>query len=350
MNIDRSNYESYLIDYIDGNLSEEFRRKMGRFLAANPDILEEFEAAKGAQFDSYDLPSIDKTNFFQSFSDIPSISDAKFEEFCIAYYEGDLDPISVKKLHELNSVDEEKKKLFELYASIHFSSDPDIQYPHQNQLKKYTLTPVRRFLYIASAGVAALIIGLLIFVSQQADRDIKLQAENPVHHNSQLVPGEQKLHIEATPVPEQKKQSITQAYRKSKPEKYLASIDTSSPYLPETIILASIEPINIALRNDQISDVYKIFHLKNQSLQSQSQINHQPKLPENIPFQQQTRIINRKTVFWSAVQVGIRGYNSLTENDLALDTKQNRNGKLTGITIQAEDFEFQRKFKKNIQN
>ena len=43
MNITRNNYESYFIDYLDGNLSPVKLRELNAFLLLNPDLAEQLE-------------------------------------------------------------------------------------------------------------------------------------------------------------------------------------------------------------------------------------------------------------------------------------------------------------------
>ena len=43
MQIDRSNYEIWLIDWLDGNLNDIQAEELQLFLAENPDLKEEFD-------------------------------------------------------------------------------------------------------------------------------------------------------------------------------------------------------------------------------------------------------------------------------------------------------------------
>ncbi|MBX7051065.1 MAG: hypothetical protein K1X54_03420 [Flavobacteriales bacterium] len=56
MNINRENYEVWLIDYLDGNLNDEAVAELHAFLLLNPDIAEEFNALKQLP-ESFPLPS-----------------------------------------------------------------------------------------------------------------------------------------------------------------------------------------------------------------------------------------------------------------------------------------------------
>jgi len=43
MNINRSNYEAYLLDWMEGNLTVELQQELKAFLAANPDLQVDLE-------------------------------------------------------------------------------------------------------------------------------------------------------------------------------------------------------------------------------------------------------------------------------------------------------------------
>ena len=50
------------------------------------------------------------------------------------------------------------------------------------------------------------------------------------------------------------------------------------------------------------------------------------------------------------MNISIMGFNTLTESQVAVHTRQDDNGKLTAIAIDGNNFEFIRKMQRNNQN
>jgi len=343
MKISRSNYESWLIDYLDGKLDRDACLSVEKFLAANPDIADEFSEAGPERFLPDEGLKMDKTDLFHSLNEITDISDSSYEEFCIAYYEGDLDPSARRKVERMAEADPYKKYLLGLYSRIHFNPDIRIHYPAKTSLKKEQVFRLNRTFYIAMAGAAAILIGFLLLpyltpaVSGPKIAPVQKQVSQLPQTDKQVVKSTAANDLTDMSIPSAKKESRRSAH------KLLAVIDTNNQRPRETIVLAALKPIPSDFK-DFLSDDHDV-----------------PEIPMNNSFitpvpspylkaEKQTRVITEETILWSALKVGILGFNSLTENELALDTRQNESGRVTGIKIYAENFQFERKIKKNILN
>lgn len=89
--INRNNYEIYFIDHFDGRLSAAEESELQAFLEHNPDLKRELE-----DFEILEVPQ-EKTTYPRKESlkkniqpSLTGITDDNFEDYCIAYYEGDL--------------------------------------------------------------------------------------------------------------------------------------------------------------------------------------------------------------------------------------------------------------------
>jgi hypothetical protein len=158
MNIDRSNYEIWLIDWLDGNLSDIRVEQLKLFLKENPDIKEEFEGLKsiGLKPDLTSLPN--RNHLKKSFEDL---TQPQFEYLCVAYLENDLTAGQRSELEEMVGNDPEKKSSFELIQKMVLSS-PDISYNRKNRLLKRTPLQITMRLSIISLSTAAAIAILII--------------------------------------------------------------------------------------------------------------------------------------------------------------------------------------------
>lgn len=115
MVINRNNYEEYIVDYADGNLSAELKAEMERFLKANSDIQEELEMFLEA-------PIIDKSITFSGKDSLKKIPFAKteassdyFQNQCVAYIEGLMPENEIDFFLDLIAKDEHKQKELQLF-------------------------------------------------------------------------------------------------------------------------------------------------------------------------------------------------------------------------------------------
>ncbi|MGM0478240.1 MAG: hypothetical protein ACQERC_03375 [Bacteroidota bacterium] len=101
MRIDKNNYEAFLLDLSEGNLTDELKSELYLFLQENPeldtDVLDEIVELKAP-----DEEKIDK-----EFLNFEKINSSKRKHFFIAYHEGDLN--EVDKQQVLNFISDQRK-------------------------------------------------------------------------------------------------------------------------------------------------------------------------------------------------------------------------------------------------
>lgn len=152
MKITRSNYESYFLDFLEGNLDPSLIDEFQLFLKENPDLATELEIG--------DLPIL-QTNHdihFEAKEELKkSVSDQEleFQERAVAYYEGDLSSDERKNFEASLSENSAIATSAQQFGQLKLVADPAIVYPHKEQLKKkIVLFP----LWVKVASVAAMLI------------------------------------------------------------------------------------------------------------------------------------------------------------------------------------------------
>jgi hypothetical protein len=183
MQIDRSNYEIWLIDWLDAKLSDLQVEELQLFLEENPDLREEFEELSTftlrPSFKSFSRKSLLK----KTTSDLYT---SQFEYLCVAYLEKDLSPEQEAELFETIHGDSEKEKSFELIQKTRLSV-PEVLFKHKNKLLK---RPRRqKFFRLAAAGLSAaaaiaLIIMTYFTVPGNTSDNINNTAKNIVVENN----------------------------------------------------------------------------------------------------------------------------------------------------------------------
>lgn len=149
MKPDRSNYEIWFIDWLDGNLSREQTRELKKFLEENPDLQEELSDLSVTQLKPANRPFSGKKDLLRTFADF---SDYNFENLCIANLENDLPEDQVAELNEIINRDEDKRKTFKLFQELRLHPPNEI-YRGKNTLKK--LTTGQRIIRLSIIGLSA---------------------------------------------------------------------------------------------------------------------------------------------------------------------------------------------------
>jgi hypothetical protein len=167
MKPDRSNYEIWFIDWLDGNLDSHQVELLDLFLNDNPDLKEEFKELEHVIIEHPAGQFQNKASLMKSPADI---SDSQFEYLCIAYLENDLSSEQRTELMEIVEEDENKKKSFGLIQKTRISP-VSLTYNRKSHLLRRT--PVQKVIRLSVIGLsaaAAVIFMLTTFLN--APRDI----------------------------------------------------------------------------------------------------------------------------------------------------------------------------------
>jgi hypothetical protein len=157
MKPDRSNYEVWFIDWLDGRLNESQIADLKRFLKENPDLSGEIEALPQLELKPEDSVFQGKDRLMKSTG---SYSESQFEYLCVAYLENDLSSDQSAELMEIINQDREKKKVFDLICSLKLSPE-EVHFPRKSIVKRLTI-PQKIFRLSVTGLSAAAAIAILI--------------------------------------------------------------------------------------------------------------------------------------------------------------------------------------------
>jgi len=177
MHIDRSNYEIWLIDWLDGNLNHQQVEELKLFLNANPDLNVEFDELAAINL----KPSV---NIFPNKNQLKKSTDdlskSQFEYLCVACLENDISAEQRIELLEIINKDSEKKRIFELIQKTRLSPI-DINYKLKKYLLKRTVQQnIIRFsaIGLSAAATIALIIITFLTIPRSLPENINNMATN----------------------------------------------------------------------------------------------------------------------------------------------------------------------------
>lgn len=136
MNINRTNYESWFLDYHEGTLAPEQVAALFAFLEAHPDLREEFEAFEMIRLETDDQAiSFDKTVLLKN----TTIDASNIDEWLISEIEGRLSEEELNRLHDyLHQHPQEKTRRVQ-FAATRLEAGPE---KHPSSKLLYSFEPI----------------------------------------------------------------------------------------------------------------------------------------------------------------------------------------------------------------
>lgn len=357
MNINRNNYETWVIDYFDGKLDPVQTAELLYFLSQNPDLEYEFNGYENLNLPADELKFTGKEGLKKSFSDIPSITDDNFEEFCIAETEGDLDEKSHSRLFQYLEKYPHKNRELELYKKTKLTADKSIVFPGLNKLKRYRLVPSGTVQKLFYAGIAAaiLMIVFLTFIFRRIPESELITGTLPASEEALKTDEDIILSAET----EETHTNITAGSEDSENKsiqtnKMIPVVNDVNQPVARDDIETSIQILNpIEIRKiDKVNYPSDITLLgANHHLQKRA---GQPvKTDKSLAEFIKEKLLATEVVksaenlnVWTFAQASIKGINYLTESDIQMTRKVNMNGEMSGISIISESFGFSTPVKK----
>lgn len=368
MQIDRNNYEAYLLDMIEGELSPEEENELMQFLSRNPDL----ETCHDLSDITVPLPGIE----FPAKEDIRKgalsgeITRGNYEQFCIARLEGDLSITAEKALDNFLSENPDCLPSARLYDMLVLKADKRIHFPGNHLLKNdspfvFPWVLRKRFVQVAVSIAASVV---LIFAASVFIRDINRSEQTltiPKIKNTALTVG-----------------TLNSLDKPGMPGSDLSRVQTSeintgsilsAPLLNEEVanILMDVEnekiPDNDFIDREPVLQPLSAKLLTNiETTSSRSHINalqltglYRP--PSNrITKQKHVRenIIYGITGFfagfidsppenngisiWDLADAGVRGINGVTGSEMQIEREYNKEGDIVSMAFNSRIIEFKR--------
>jgi len=183
MKINRTNYESYFLDYLEGNLSAELQAELMKFLAGNPDLKTELNEFEPVALRPEPIVFERKASLKKNVA-VFRINAQNFNDFCVAKLEGDLTEADAQEFELYLLSFPEKQSEFELFQKTKLVADSQIVYPKKAKLKRAGIifTAKRNkaaWLYTTLAMAASLMLFFwLIFKQLPEQSDNKILSNN----------------------------------------------------------------------------------------------------------------------------------------------------------------------------
>ncbi len=387
MNINRDNYQAYLLDQIEGRLSPELERDLIKFLEENPDLIISQELS-GINLLNVDICFPFKENIKKGGLNREINSD-NYEQFCIARMEGDLTASSGKDLDDFLEKNSECAREASLYRLLVLNADKTLEFPDKNLLRKKVPAMRRipgyftkRLVYRAVSVAASFALLLSAYVFIQNSGYIGKSALEPVSGGIAFPEDpEDVMDKEAENVTENRVQEYmtetdpAESVNRYKTESNSELLSASALVYKQIISEANVEVSDFIRR--EVEDIRK----PEFPLTPVQRINIETEIETVLPRSpvklaqmacsysgQATQQLNEKDgrrkilngfiavlsgnhdedeidgriTLLNMADAGVRAINSLTGTDIQFEREYNQNGEIVSMAFASGSFEFQR--------
>ncbi len=244
VNINKLNYERFVIDYLDGNLSAIETAMFMTFLENNPNIKEDVDGLDKV------IVTTDKEIFANKFSlkkdpviSVGIIGEDNYEDFFIASYEGDLSKEQELTLHDFLKKNKGLNNEFMLHGKLQIQPD-DVVFVHKKSLKHSSYIGIVRYLSVAATIIIFLASWFFLGNHSQNTRVKTVISQLDSHNSNMRLSSNILLEIETA-----NRQFISIKYLEDTPE--LNNVDVVDSH--ETIYISSLKSKSIS---EQLTDSY----------------------------------------------------------------------------------------------
>jgi hypothetical protein len=361
MKPDRLNYEIWLIDWLDGNLSDQQIEQLHLFFDQNPDLREEYDDMSSFILKPSGKSFEKKDQLKKSTGDL---SGSQFEYLCIADLENDLSSGQKAELNEIIDRYPEKKRTFEIFQKMKLTP-ADISYEHKRLLFRRTAgQKVIRLSVIglSAAATIALIITTYTLVPRNLPGNTSIITQNIVTDSILQPPVSNPVTVTLS------------ADKKTVPVKQQKQIIYAGVQKINSVITQSDSPVymqNDSLyRNASVADIHpgkvpvfaeidlKGSFVNNTLVASNSGFvipeydDERSKLSKFIAKTFREKLLKENTSKdsplkgYEIAEAGVAGLNKLLGWEMALDKKNDENGELRSVYFSSKILKFNAPVKK----
>ncbi|MFO7670761.1 MAG: hypothetical protein R6W31_13960 [Bacteroidales bacterium] len=339
MDINRNNYEAWLLDFIEGRLSVKQVQQVRDFLLLNPDCASSLEEVEPWMLEVEKISFSGKNSLRRELPDQNStVSGTGFDLFSIAMLEGDLTHHQEIDYLRMIEEDDEKMKEWLFWKRIRLTGET-ISFDHKAALKRRNPPRFRGF-WISGAAAAAVLI--LFFSLFRIDQGFNPPAVIPPAANHS--PEEAPITVEEP--------SIEPALLASKP----AILSMKKHQDPPELTGQKMDTTPIAgMKTDLQVRPLRVAMLKNDLMKQPRQASYDRIEPLDLPLQplyservepdqlEEEGLVRTYREFMeekdlsllTIASAGVEGINRLAGSDLSLDVSRDQKGEVSGFSFRS---------------
>jgi hypothetical protein len=359
MEINRHNFEAFLLDRLEGRLSVENQQLLDEFLRQNPDCALEMMKGKPCYLEAEKIQFPDIKVLKKEFPDGNTLlSDSNFDLFSIARMEGDLTREQEETHQALINDDVRKADLWMEWQKTRLNPG-SLVYKDKKQLyhRKKSRNRVIWISVLASAAALALLIMLFrtgpMLQHQEFSQELQPETQKEQGPDSPDQAKSQKTEdgsadnqaVQNAPTLQTQRTNRSAMFSVKKEHEQVVEIRKHEP-LEDDILAHPIKISENILKQTSpageiVSDRIKplqippvAIHLSSLSIAQLSEMD----LQELLDDYNEERGIS----FWSIASAGIKGINRITGSDISLMASHDKEGEISGFQLKSRHFSMTR--------
>ncbi len=255
--IHTGNYEAYLLDYLEGRLTQEEREALFLFLEAHPELVEDLDEVEMVKLTPPEVVYEGKETLQRPDLSFESIDSGNAEEAMIAFHEGELSSRQRGMLEEYLQLHPEKRRDLDLYGKMYLRPPAAVLAGKSDLYKKERR--IIPWIPAAAAGIALLLAVSFLLRRTGNTPPEKVTAEVAAEHrqvspatrpeNVLVLPAD-RITAEEKPLPEKKVRqfaSVSRTPRSSATERTasLSAAGQRGMMMPKLPLLAVSLPVEV---------------------------------------------------------------------------------------------------------
>jgi len=354
IDINTNNYEEYIVDFFDGNLSPSEETALMAFLDKNPELKEEFDFFDNEKLLEEEIVFNEKESLKRT-SILHNNESMNFQELCIASIEGDLTKEEKNLFNELLSSDSNKLIEYKKFKSTKLSPDYSIVFTDKKALnKKAGLNWRKSYSAISIAASILLLVGLYFLVPRTTEKVELISAQNKeIESKKQVIDTEIEKEVK-TQEPnsiisiKSRKTEVNTIVHKEKVE-IIDVIESKKEVIRERNQIAYLSRKEISIYKSTLSNDVVInritiqYHISRTENKQQTSL--RSLLAKNFISKEKQGESNKLELF-DIAQVSVEGINWLTGGNMKLERVYNEKGELNKTEFSSSLFAFSAPVKK----
>ena len=355
--INRNNYEEYLIDLVDGKLLPSEESLLNSFLEENPDLKAEFDSFEPISILS-DEKEYKNKKLLKKIGILSNLTTSNFDELCIAKLEGDLDKNELIKFDKFLEQKPKKKKEFNLYKLTKLSANPDTLFIDRDSLKRTLKEPKftqRNYTAISIAASIILIFALYLLIPKQEELTFNntTMSEAIVEEELNTII-EENINSQIKAVAEGsviKTQKINERENLIKVKQELklneSELNKTKTVTRDNISLAYMEPQEVSLDYNVANSKLVIVVTQNIAIEKEKYISPKSFLAGVFNKRVIGKQDNEKLELFDVMHAGVEGINKLLGSKMTLEKEYDENGNPDKTAFNSRLIAFSTPIKKN---
>ncbi|MBC9910756.1 anti-sigma factor family protein [Chitinophaga varians] len=256
--INISNYESYLLSYVDNELNDAEQAALEQFLQKHPHLRAELELLKGVRVEPDEQVVFDQKSALYRHSPAATVDD--YESMMLSYVDGELSAEETARLKSWLKEHPEAHQEMALLQVVKLEADKTIVFENKASLYRSTRKTIRMAPYWWGATAAAVLTGLLIWLlpaghhhdSQPIAGAVTHEAAKPSVSQPTPVPVPVPVPV---PAPEKTTTPVEVYTAPARPEVAHAPVNRTAAKKKEAVVNATQNPQQLQNNNNAVASV-----------------------------------------------------------------------------------------------